>query len=117
MYKTAKEPNDLEQFFVERANSGDVDGLVALYEQNAVLVSDDGKQVAGTDRMREFFGQYLQGRPQLAPSVQAPALCIGNLALTSSRHSDGAVSAEIARRQPDGTWLWVVDRFAVGKDN
>jgi ketosteroid isomerase-like protein len=112
VYKSAKEPNDLETFFVERANTGDVDGLVALYEPNAVLVSDDGEQVVGTDQIRKFFVNFLKNRPHLAPSILAPALCSGELALTSSRHSNGDVSAEIARRQSDGNWLWVVDQFS-----
>jgi hypothetical protein len=32
----AVQPDDLARFFVERANAGDVDGLVALYEPDAV---------------------------------------------------------------------------------
>ncbi len=115
MHKPAKEPNDLEKFFVERANAGDAEGLVALYEANATLDCGDGERVVGADQIREFFINYLTSRPQLTPSVQAPALCSGNLALTSSRHSNGDVSAEIARRQPDGNWLWAVDQFALGK--
>ncbi len=115
MHKSAREPNDLEKFFVERANNGEVEGLVALYEANAILVCGDGKEVVGSDQIREFFVNYLMSRPQLAQSDQAPALCSGNLALTSSRHSNGDVSAEIARRQPDGNWLWAVDQFALAK--
>ncbi len=113
MHEPATEPNDLERFFVERANAGDVEGLVALYEANATLACGDGERVVGADQIRKFFINYLMSRPQLAPSVQAPALCSGNLALTSSRHSNGDVSAEIARRQPDGNWLWAVDQFAL----
>lgn len=115
MHNPARKPNDLEQFFVERANSGDVEGLVALYEANAKLVCGDGDEFSGSDRIREFFTSYLKGCPKLAQSNQAEAVVSGNLALTSSRHSDGDVSAEIARRQPDGNWLWVVDQFALAK--
>ena len=114
VHESAKEPNDLEKFFVERANAGDVEGLVALYEANATLVCGDGEEVVGANQIRAFFSNYLMSGPQLAPSVQAPALCSGNLALTSSRHSNGDVSAEIARRQSGGNWLWVVDQFALG---
>jgi hypothetical protein len=32
-----------------------------------------------------------------------------DLALTSTRFT-GGVTAEVARRQPDGTWLWVIDQ-------
>ena len=35
----------------------------------------------------------------------------GDLALTATRLPDGAVTAEVARRQADGTWLWVIDKF------
>ena len=113
MHEPARNPNDLEKYFVERANAGDVDGLVALYESNAVLVCDDGAACVGMERIREFFVEYLRGRPRFEPSAQAEAICAGDLALTSSRHSNGDVSVEIARRQPDGNWLWVVDRFAI----
>ena len=115
MHKPAKEPNDLERFFVERANAGDVEGLVALYESDAALACGNGEVVVGLDQIRKFFIKYLASRPQLIPSVQAPALCSGNLALTSSRLDNGDITAEIARRQPDGNWLWTVDQFALGK--
>lgn len=115
MYKPAKDPNDLEIFFVERANAGDVEGLVALYESNATLACSNNKAVAGLDQIRELFVNFLASRPLLTPSLQAPALCSGNLALTSSRLSNGDITAEIARRQPDGNWLWAIDQFAIGK--
>lgn len=115
MYVSAKSPNELEKFFVDRANAGDIDGLVALYEPQAVLVSDDGHQVVGADQIRKFFASYLEDLSRLEHSVQAPALRSGELALTSSRHRNGDISAEIARRQPDGTWLWVVDQFDVSR--
>ena len=115
MHKPAKEPNDLERFFVERANAGDVEGLVALYESNATVACGDSEVLVGLDQIRKFFINFLASRPQLTPSIQAPALCSDNLALTSSRLGNGDITAEIARRQPDGNWLWVVDQFALGK--
>jgi hypothetical protein len=44
---------------------------------------------------------------------QQPILRVGDLALTSTRLHDGGVTAEIARRQPDGTWRWVIDQWNV----
>ena len=116
MHEPAKEPNDLEKLFVERANAGDVEGLVALYEPNAVLASGDGEVATGLGEIREFLVRFLADRPRLDPSVQAEALCSGDLALTSSRLSNGEITAEVARRQPDGNWLWIVDQFTLGKD-
>ena len=116
MHKPAKEPNDLERFFVERAHAADVEGLVALYESNAILADGNGEVAIGLNQIREFFVRFLADRPQLDPSIQAAALYSGDLALTSSRLSNGDITAEIARRQPDGSWLWVVDQFALGKE-
>lgn len=113
MRDSAKEPNDLEKFFVERANAGDVDGLVALYETNATISCGDGEPVVGSNLIRKFFVGYLKSGPRLSPSAQSPALCSGTVALTSSRRNNGDISAEIARQQPDGSWLWVVDQFSL----
>ena len=116
MHKPAKEPNDLEKFFVERANAGDVEGLVALYESNATVAYGQGELAIGLNQIREFFVKFLANRLQLDLSIQAAALCSGDLALTSSRLSNGDITAEVARRQPDGSWLWVVDQFALGNE-
>lgn len=116
MHKPAKEPNDLEKLFVERANAGDVEGLVALYEPNAVVADGEGEVAIGLTEIRELFVKFLADRPQLELGVQAAALCSGDLALTSTRLSNGEITAEIARRQPDGRWLWVVDQFALGNE-
>ncbi len=113
MNKPAREPNDLERFFVERANRGDIEGLVALYEPNAILDNGHGEVAIGLNQIRELFVEFLANRPALEPSIQADALCSGDLALTSSRLSNGDITAEVARRQPDGSWLWVVDQFAL----
>ena len=114
MHEPAKDPNDLEKFFVERANAGDVEGLVSLYEPNAIVAYGDGEVAIGLNQIRDFFVKFLANRPQLHPSVQAEALCSGDLALTSSQLSNGDITAEVARLQPDGSWLWVVDQFSIG---
>lgn len=103
----AREPEDLGRFFVERANAGDVEGLVALYEPDAVLAVGSGL-AHGTEEIRQALAQFLAGRPVLTGQSQ-PALRYGDLALTSTRFPGGA-TAEIARRQGDGSWLWVADQ-------
>lgn len=39
----ANGPEDLSRFFVERANAGDVEGLVALYEPESELACPPGR--------------------------------------------------------------------------
>jgi ketosteroid isomerase-like protein len=109
----AVEPEDLERFFVERVNEGDVEGLVALYELDAVLAFPTGNVATGNEAVRRVFNDLVASGVKLILGDQQPTLRVGDLALTSTRLDDGAVTAEIARRQPDGTWRWVIDQWSV----
>jgi ketosteroid isomerase-like protein len=106
----AMEPEDLSRLFVERANARDVEGLVALYESGAVLATPDGDAVRGEAEIRRFYTALAASAPRFAPGAQHPALRVADLALTSTRLPGGGATAEVARRQPDGTWRWVLDR-------
>lgn len=108
----AREPEDLARLFIARANAGDVEGLVALYEPQAVLAA--GPVVAvGHDAIRRFYADLLARRSNF-PAVEAlPVLQAGDLALTAARTGKGALSVETARRQPDGTWRWVIDQLKI----
>ena len=88
-----------------RANAGDVEGLVALYEPDAALALAHGEVAKGVDAIRRFYVGMLAEHPKLVAGEQRPALLNGDLALTSSRLANGTVTAEIARRQQDGSWL------------
>jgi uncharacterized protein (TIGR02246 family) len=107
----ARQPEDLGRMFVQRANAGDVEGLIALYEPDAVLAFPPGQLTSGRDAIRREYERFLAGRPTLEGDSQ-PALRLGDLALTSTRFSGGA-TAEVARRQPDGTWLWAIDQPSI----
>jgi hypothetical protein len=51
----ATRPEDLGRFFIERGNAGDVEGLVALYEPDAVLVFLRGQLTTGTEAIRAIY--------------------------------------------------------------
>ena len=109
----AREPEDLARLFVERANAGDLEGLVALYEPTAVLAFPPGQTSVGTEQIRRAYADFLATKPVLASGEQAPALRNGEYALTSTRLPSGGATAEVAHRQPDGSWRWIVDQPAV----
>jgi ketosteroid isomerase-like protein len=109
----AAHPNDLGRFFLERANAGDVEGLVALYESDAILAFPAGRAATGAGEIRRAYEALLADRPSFEPGEQQPALVNGDLALTSTRLVGGGATAEVARRQPDGTWLWMIDQPVV----
>ena len=108
--KGAGQPEDLARLFVERANGGDAEGLVALYEPNAVLAYPPGQLTVGRDAIRKVYERMLASAPRLEAEDGLATLRSGDLALTSTRRRDGkGLRVQVARRQPDGTWLRVFD--------
>ncbi len=106
----ATRPEDLSRLIVERLNAADVNGLVALYEPDAVLALPDGQVATGSDEIRRAYEHLVADRPTFEPGTQRPTLRSGELALTSARLANGVVTVEVARRQADGAWLWVIDQ-------
>ena len=109
----ARDPQDLERLLVSRQHAGDVEGMVVLFEADAVIDSSDGWLTRGRAAIEAFFAEQVAAGRKFQIGEQRPALVNGELALTSTRLPDGSVTSEVARRQSDGTWLWVIDRYAV----
>jgi len=109
----ARDPQDLERMLVARERAGDVEGMTALYERDAVIDCSDGRLVVGRQAIRAFYAGLVATGRKFEFGEQRSAIICGDLALTSTRSADGSVTAEIARRQSDGTWLWVIDKFSV----
>jgi ketosteroid isomerase-like protein len=108
---SAVEPDDLERLFVKRVNAGDVEGLMELLEPNAVMAFAQGEVATGSDAIRQVLEGLVASGVKLTLGAQRPTLQVGEVAMTSTRLDDGAVTAEIARRQPDGSWRWLIDQW------
>lgn len=67
----------------------------------------------GPDAISGFYAGLLANQPTFEAGERRPASRQGQLALTSSPQVNGTVAAEVARRQPDGTWLWAIDQPAI----
>jgi hypothetical protein len=106
----AAEPEDLSRLVVERLNAGDVDGLVALYEPDAVLALPGGVTARGSSEIRAAYEHLVADKPQFTSGQQLATVRREDLALTSVLLPDGGITVEVARRQPDGTWLWALDQ-------
>lgn len=119
------DPEELGRLFAERVNAGDLDGLLSLYEERATFVGPDGGNASGSDAIRERLEGLLAMAPEITPTSSRVVMA-GDVALMSNRWRislgagngsptglDGA-STEVARRQPDGGWLYVIDNPSLG---
>jgi ketosteroid isomerase-like protein len=110
-HEKAWQPEDLTRLFVERANAGDAAGIAALYEEQAVMAYPPGSTTVGRAAIRELWEKVLANRPHFEPEPPLPTLVSGEIALTSTPPRDGAgARAQVVRRQPDGSWLRLLDQ-------
>ncbi len=113
-------PEDMNAAFAEAFNSGNIENLVALYEPEAVLVPRPGQVVEGVEAIRAAL-QELVGINATMRSENRYALVRGDIALLRAEvHLVGTApdgtrlevnnhTSEVVRRQPDGSWLYIID--------
>lgn len=101
-------------------NAGDLEGLLALYEPDALLVSGPGQSVCDAAGRRAALAGFLALKGRIRLETRH-LLRNGDLALLSNAwrleatDPQGAPlvltgrTSEVARRQPDGRWLYVID--------
>jgi uncharacterized protein (TIGR02246 family) len=96
-------------------NNQDLDGLMALYAPDASMVLMDGSTVTGSDAIREQWAGVLEARGRMTVRSRY-AIETGDLAVLSNEwtltvgdQTMSAVTAEVARRGPDGGWLYIID--------
>lgn len=113
-------PEQIHQAFTDAFNNRDIDGLMALYEADCAIVPQPGALATGADQVRDVLMGLLSLNGQIDLRT-AEVIEVGDLAFLSCRWTleatdgdgkpmtIGGTTAEVARRQPDGSWLYVID--------
>ncbi|WP_275187824.1 nuclear transport factor 2 family protein [Bradyrhizobium sp. CSA112] len=119
---TVTEPAQMNEAFAQAFNSRNIDNLLALYEMDAVLrVDGSERSLIGLDAIAGDLQRLLQA-PGTLTSRNNFCVQHSDVALLRAdwelRTQDGSIvasgsSAELVRRQSDGTWRYVIDH-AVG---
>ena len=116
---SAASPEDLHKLFEQALNSGDLDALVTLYAFDGFLVARSGP-VRGISAIRKAIAEYVAMKPTIQLTtrrvVQAgdAALLVADWRFHGTAADGGDVatsgtSIEVARRQPDGSWCYLID--------
>jgi uncharacterized protein (TIGR02246 family) len=116
----ANTPEDLDRLFAVALNAGDIEGLMRLYETGAAMRPAPGQVVQGLAAIRASLAGFIAMKPTLTITAKVLGQCNEIALMTgtwtlSGTGADGnpvnmaGQSVEVARRQADGTWLFIVD--------
>lgn len=100
--------------------AGDLDGLLELYEEEAVFSPEPGRTVSGAPAIRAALEPFLALRPQVTGEVrqvlvaQDTALVINRWRLRGTGPGGEPIelagtSADVLRQGADGSWRIVID--------
>lgn len=117
----ATTPEDVDRLFGERVNAGDLEGMLALYEPDATLDTEDAGVVRGHAAIREYFGALMGAKATI--DMGAIRVVPAGEGLAVTHHDWQAVltapdgqqltmrgrATEVVRRQADGRWLFAHD--------
>lgn len=113
-------PGDVNAAFADGFNRRDVEAMLALYDPDGSVVEMDGTLSVGTEQIREHLERLVALGGQMV-STNLTAVVNGDIALVTAEWTitgasvaprmDGR-SAEVLRRQPDGTWAYLLDQPA-----
>ncbi len=112
---TVSKPADIHSAVEQAFNAGDLDRLIRLYEKDARMVTPNGSVVEGVDAIREQWQGFLAMNGQMtlktrfAVEMDDVALIRTDWSFASADAQLASSSAEVVRRQSDGTWLYVID--------
>jgi uncharacterized protein (TIGR02246 family) len=113
---------DLNRQWGEAFNAGDLSRLMEFYEPDAVLVpGPDAQPVRGLKAIEASLRQFLAlgGQIHFTPRhwLVHDDLALGSITFTldGGHDADGnpvdlhGTTSELVRRQPDGTWKYLID--------
>ena len=116
----AKSPEEICGLFQRYMAEGDIEALLGIYDPEAVILNQSGEVKKGQG-LREQLARSAAAKTQFDFNIRQ-VIQSGDIALM---HTDWKVSSsqqrfvyaiEVARRQPDGTWRWLIgDPFTVGR--
>ena len=110
---SATSPEQLSVLFAKAIQAGDLDAVMALYEPDAVMHNQSGELRPGRDSIRQEMTPFAAMKPDFSINVDK-VITSGDIALlhntwSMSNPDMSGRALEVAHRQPDGTWLYIID--------
>jgi ketosteroid isomerase-like protein len=117
----ATKAKHVHELFVERFNAQDVEGIIELYEPNAILLPPNSPEVvSGHAAIRDVLKGILALDGKMDNTI-VRVIERQDIAILDSRWTVcgtgpdgtsvtvGGTTSDVVRRQSDGTWLFAID--------
>jgi ketosteroid isomerase-like protein len=118
---SSKSPEEICRLFQQYMATCDLDSLLSLYDAEAVFLNESGEVKKGEAGLREVLAPLVTAQARFDYNIRQ-IIQSGDIALmhtdwqASSPQPMSSYAIEVARRQPNGTWRWLIgDPFTVGR--
>ena len=118
---SARKPAEICGLFKQYMAEGDMDGLLSVYDSEVVFLNQAGEAVKGKQELRQQLAHFAAARARFDFNV-IQVIESGDIALMhtqwniSGPQEISVYAIEVARRQRDGTWRWLIgDPFTIGR--
>ena len=110
-------PEDMSPALASAFNARDLSAMAALYDEDGVLIDETGAEHRGIEAIKAALKGMLAAGGVMT-STPRLAVIVGNIALSGAdwRLDTGdshqilkGQSLEALRRQPDGSWRYLID--------
>lgn len=117
----AESPSEICRLFQKYMAQGDIESALGLYEPDIVFMNQAGEAKRGIEELREELAPLAAAKATFEFEIKQ-LIQAGDIALTHTEWNlsmpkpSSLYAIEVARRQSDGTWRWLIgDPFTVGR--
>ncbi len=117
----ATSPEQICHLFQQYMAEGDIEALLNIYDPEAVFLNSSGEIKHGKQGLRAELAPFASAKAtfdfRIKQIIQSGDIALMHTQWTvSSPQPFSTYAIEVARRQPDGTWCWLIgDPFTVGR--
>ena len=118
---SAKSPEEICRLFQHAMAEGDLEAVLSVYDPEAVFLNQSGEVKKGEAGLRQELAPFAARKAVFNFDIKQ-VIQSGDIALmhtewkVSSPQQMSVYAIEVARRQPDGTWRWLIgDPFTIGR--
>lgn len=118
----AKTPEDICRLFQQAMAEGDVEAVLRVYDPEAVFANQTGEVTQDRQDLRAVLAPLAAMKArfdyQIKQVVQTDGIALMHTQWdVSGPQPMNTYAIEVARRQPDGSWRWLIgDPFTIGRE-